>query len=108
MPDEQPLKRWFPRRKVSLPCWVTWQDHQLHGRTVDVSYSGAGVLLSEAVDVNVVNVEAKVQMPEGIRLRVRPVYLQVTNGERNLMGCKIVFIEQGEQEWMNLCYVPRW
>ena len=65
-------------------------------------------MLAEAVDVSVVDVEAKVQMPEGIRLRVRPVYLQEANGARNLIGCKIESVEQGEQQWMNLCYVPRW
>ena len=105
MPEEQPLKRWFPRRKVSLPCWVSWRDRQVHGRTVDVSYTGVGVLLSEPVEVNV---EAKIQLPEGIKLQVRPVYLQREDGELCLVGNKIEFIEQGEQQWMNLCYVPRW
>jgi len=61
MPDEQPLKRWFPRRKVSLPCWVRWQDRQAPARSVDVSYAGVGILLSEAVDVNV---EVLIQVPE--------------------------------------------
>ena len=105
MPDEHQLKRWFPRRKVNLPCTVIWQDRQVRGKTVDVSYAGLGVLLAEAVDVNA---EMQVQMPEGIRLRVRPVYLEQANGERNLMGCRIEFIEHGEPQWMNLCYVPRW
>ena len=107
MPDEQPLKRWFPRRTVSLPCTVSWPDRQVRGKTVDVSYAGLGVLLSEAVDVNV---DAKVQIPEGIRLRVRPVYRQQENGngETYHVGCKIELIERGEQQWMNLCYVPRW
>jgi len=73
MRDEHQLKRWFPRRKVNLPCTVIWQDRQVRGKTVDVSYTGLGVLLSEAVDVNV---EAKVQIPEGIWLRVQPVYLR--------------------------------
>src|SRR5437879_9831937 len=73
MPDEQPLKRWFPRRKVSLPCWVSWQDRQAPARAVDVSYAGVGILLSEAVDVNV---EVLIQVPEGIQLRVRPLYLE--------------------------------
>ena len=107
MPDEHQLKRWFPRRKVSLPCTVSWPDRQVRGKTVDVSYAGVGVLLSEVVDVNG---EAKVQIPEGIWLRVRPVYLQQEheNGGRYRVGCKIEFIEHGEQQWMNLCYVPRW
>ena len=106
MPEEQPLKRWFPRRKVSLPCWVNWRDRQVHGRTVDVSYAGIAVLLSEPVEVNE---EAKIQLPEGIRLQVRPVYLQQEDGEELwLVGNKIEFIEQGEQQWTNLCYVPRW
>ena len=105
MPDEYPLKRWFPRRKVSLPCWVSWQDHQVLGKTVDVSYAGIGVLLSEAIDGNVA---ALVQVPEGIQLRARPVYHKPENSERHLVGCKIELIERGEQHWMNLCYVPRW
>src|SRR5438309_3184291 len=107
MPDEHQLKRWFPRRKVNLPCTVIWQDRQVRGKAIDVSYAGLGVLLSEAVDVNV---EAKVQIPEGIWLRVRPVYRQQENGngERYRVGCKIELVERGEQQWMNLCYVPRW
>jgi hypothetical protein len=90
---------------VTLPCSVSWQDRQVPGRTVDVSYAGVGVLLSEAVDVNG---EVLVQMPEGIQLRARPVYLQQENSERYLVGCKIELIERGEQQWMNLCYVSRW
>ena len=105
MPDECPLKRWFPRRKVSLPCSMSWQDRRGLGKTVDVSYAGVGVLLSEAVDMNV---EVLVQVPEGIQLRVRPVYQQLENSERYLVGCKIERIERGEQQWLNLCYVPRW
>jgi hypothetical protein len=105
MPDEHPLKRWFPRRKVSLPCSVSWQDRQVLGRTVDVSYAGVSVLLSEAVDVNA---EILVQMPDGIWLRARPVYVQAENSERYLVGCKVELIERGEQQWQNLCYVPRW
>jgi hypothetical protein len=84
---------------------VRWQDRHVLGKTVDVSYAGIGVLLSEAVDVNV---EVLVQVPEGIQLRVRPVYHQPENSERHLVGCKIELIERGEQQWMNLCYVPRW
>jgi hypothetical protein len=84
---------------------VSWQNRQVPGTTVDVSYSGVGVLLSEAVNVND---EILVQMSEGIWLRARPVYLQQENGERCLVGCKIERIERGEQEWLNLCYVPRW
>jgi hypothetical protein len=84
---------------------VSWQDRQVLGKTVDVSYAGVGVLLSEAVDVNV---EVLVQAAEGIQLRVRPVYHQKENSGRYLVGCKIELMERGEQQWMNLCYVPRW
>jgi len=70
-----------------------------------VSYAGVGVLLSEPVEVNV---ETKIQLPEGIRLQVRPVYFERESGELCLVGNKIEFIEQGEQQWANLCYVPRW
>jgi hypothetical protein len=84
---------------------MSWQDRRGLGKTVDVSYAGVGVLLSEAVDVNV---EVLVQVPEGIQLRVRPVYRQEENSERYLVGCKIELIDRGEQQWMNLCYVPRW
>src|SRR2546427_8187365 len=101
MPEAQPLKRWFPRRKVNLPCTVIWQDRQVRGKTVDVSYAGLGVLLAEAVDVNA---EAKVQIPEGIWLRVRPVYLKQDreNGERYRVGCKIAHNERGEKQRANL------
>jgi hypothetical protein len=105
MPEEHPLKRWFPRRKVTLPCWVSWQDRQVLGKTVDVSYAGIGVVLSEAVDVDAA---VLVQVPEGIWLRVRPAYRQQEHSEEYLVGCKIDLIERGEQQWMNLCYVPRW
>jgi hypothetical protein len=84
---------------------MSWQDRRGLGKTVDVSYAGVGVLLSETVDVNV---EVLVQVPEGIQLRARPVYLHQENSERYLVGCKIELIERGEQQWMNLCYVPRW
>jgi len=96
MPDERQLKRWFPRRKVSLPCTASWPDRQVRGKTVDVSYAGVGVLLSEPVGVDV---EVLVQ-----------IYLQQEheNGAKYLVGCKIELIERGEQQWMNLCYVPRW
>jgi len=70
-----------------------------------VSYAGVGILLSEAVDVNV---EVLIQVPEGIQLRVRPLYLERENAQNYHVGCKIEFIERGEQQWMNLCYVPRW
>jgi PilZ domain-containing protein len=105
MPDERPLQRWFPRRKVFLPCSVSWQDRRVYGRTVDVSYAGVGVMLAEAV---VVKGEALVQMPDGIWLRARPVYLGQENGGRYRVGCRIEFIERGEKRWTNLCYVPRW
>src|SRR2546427_4571725 len=100
MPNEHQLKRWFPRRKVNLPCTVIWQDRQVRGKTVDVSYAGLGVVLSEDVDVNA---EAKVQIPEGIWVRVRPVYHQQQhdNGETYRVGCKIEHIERGEQQWTN-------
>src|SRR5438309_11318799 len=105
MPDRQRLNRWFLRRKVSLAWLVSWQDRQATARAVDVSYAGVGILLSEAVDVNV---EVLIQVPEGIQLRVRPLYLERQNSESYHVGCKIEFIEGGEQQWMNLCYVPRW
>jgi hypothetical protein len=71
---------------------VSWQDRRVPGKTVDVSYAGLGVLLSEAVDVNV---EALVQIPEGIQLRARPIYHKLENSERYLVGCKIELIERG-------------
>jgi hypothetical protein len=105
MPEQRPLKRFFPRRKVFLACSVSWQDRQVYGRTADVSYAGVGILLSEAIDVNV---EILVQIPNGIWLRARPVYHQEDKGDRFHVGCKIEFIEREEQQWINLCYVPRW
>src|SRR2546429_6498601 len=92
MPNEHQLKRWFPRRKVNLPCTVSWQDRQVRAKTVDVSYAGLGVLLSEAVDVNV---ETKVQIREGIWRRARPVYLRQEheNREPYRVRCQIVLVE---------------
>lgn len=99
------FKRWSPRRKLSLPCWVNWQERQVQGKTVDISYGGVGVVLPEAVEWT--EKEIRVQIAVEIGLRVRAIYLQ-ESVEGYRVGCKIEVIERGKKQWARLCDVPRW
>lgn len=90
---------------MSLLCWVSWQENQVLGKTIDIAYGGVGVLLPEAIELTE---EARIQIPEGIWLRVRPIHIQQENSEEYRVGCKIERIERGEDRWRQLCYVPRW
>lgn len=108
MPNELPskLKRLYPRRRISLPCWVSWRDeHQVLGKTFDVSYNGVGVVLPEVVSTN--EVETSIMIPEGIRLWAYPVYRREEN-EGYRVGYRIERIERGEERWRELCYIPQW
>ena len=105
MAEEQRFKRLYPRRQFHTACRVSCADRLIMGKIVDVSYNGVSLLLPGTIELTEL---ASVEIPKRVRLRVRPVYLEQANGERNLMGCRIEFIEHGEPQWMNLCYVPRW
>ena len=109
MAEEQSFKRLYPRRQFSTPCQVSYFDRLITGKIVDVSYNGVGILLPQAVELTEV---ATVQLPERIRLRVRPAYNQpVYTHEESAqyrVGYKIQLIEQGQRTWTNLCHVVRW
>ena len=108
MPNEPPfkLKRLYPRRRISLPCWVSWRnEHQVLGKTFDVSYSGLGVVLPEAVNGN--EVETSIMIPEGILLWAHPVYHREENNSHRV-GYRIDRIERGQERWRELCYIPQW
>jgi hypothetical protein len=109
MAEEQRFKRLYPRRQVQGSCQVYFLDRLISGKIVDVSYNGVGIVLPQAVDLTEA---ASVELPERIRLRVRPVYTQPvsTREERAQyrVGCKIQFIEKGQRVWTNLCHVVHW
>ncbi len=107
MSNEPPfkLKRLYPRRRISLPCWVSWREHQVLGKTLDVSYSGLGVVLPEAVNMN--GVETSIMIPEGILVWAHPVYRREEN-DSHRVGYRIDRIERGEERWRELCYIPQW
>jgi hypothetical protein len=108
MPNEPPykLKRLYPRRRLSLPCWVSWRnEHQVLGKTFDVSYSGLGIVLPEVANSN--EVETSIMIPEAILLWAHPVYRREENGGYRV-GYRIDRIERGEERWRGLCYIPQW
>ncbi len=109
MAEEQRFKRLYPRRQFHTPCRVCCLDRLITGKVVAVSYDGVGILLPQAVELTEV---ASVELPERIRLRVRPVYNQpvFTREERAQyrVGYKIQLIEKGQRAWTNLCHVVHW
>jgi len=112
MAEEQRFKRLYPRRQFSTPRQVSYFDRLITGKIVDVSYNGVSILLPQAVELTEV---ATVQLPERIRLRVRPVYNQpvfnrtlLEESARYRVGYKIQLIEQGQRPWTKLCHVVHW
>ncbi|HZC81823.1 MAG TPA: PilZ domain-containing protein [Nitrospiraceae bacterium] len=109
MAEEQRFKRLYPRRQVIARCLVSCPAYLFTGKVVDVSYNGVGILFPEVIDMSG---EASVEISEGIRLRVRPVYNQPVSTQqediRYRVGCKIQLIEEGKRAWSNLCHVVHW
>jgi len=109
MAEEQRFKRLYPRRQLHASCQVCFLDRLITGKIVDVSYNGVGIVLPQAVELTEA---ASVELPERIRLRVRPVYNQpvYTREEREQyrVGYKIQLIEKGQRAWTNLCHVVHW
>jgi len=109
MAEEQRFKRLYPRRQLHASCQVNCLDRLITGQIVDVSYNGVGIVLPQAVELTEV---ASVELPERIRLRVRPVYNQpVSTREESAqyrVGYKIQLIEKGQRAWTNLCHVVHW
>src|SRR2546428_12915628 len=98
MSEEQRFKRLYPRRQVYTHCQVSCLNQLITGKIVDVSYNGVGIVLPVAIELTEA---ASVELPERIRLRVRPVYNQpVSSREESALyriGCKIQLIEQGQR-----------
>ena len=109
MAEKQRFKRLYPRRQLHTPCQVCCLNRLITGEIVDVSYDGVGIVLHQAVELTEA---ASVELPERIRLRVRPMYTQpiYTRGERAQyrVGYKIQLIEKGQRAWTNLCHVVHW
>jgi hypothetical protein len=109
MAEEQRFKRLYPRRQLGAPCQVNCLDRLITGQIVDVSYNGVGIVLPQAVELTEA---ASIELPERIRLRVRPVYNQpVSTREESAqyrVGYKIQHIEKGQRAWDSLCHVVHW
>ncbi len=111
MAEEQRFKRLYPRRQLylSASCLVYCQDRLITGKIVDVSYNGVGIVLPQAVELTEA---ASVELPERIRLRVRPVYTQPVSTQEERaqyrVGYKIQHIEKGQGAWDSLCHVVHW
>ena len=109
MAEEQRFKRLYPRRQFGMTCQVNCLNRLIMGKIVDVSYNGVSLLLPGTIELTEA---ASVELPERIRLRVRPVYNQpVSTQEESAqyrVGYKIQLIEKGQRAWTNLCHVVRW
>jgi len=109
MAELQRFKRLYPRRQVSTPCRVGYQNQQIMAKIVDVSYNGVGVVLPVAVDLTS---EASVEIPKEIKLRVQPVYNRPSSSREEIeqyrIGFKIQLIEEGRRYWTNLCHMVHW
>ena len=99
------FKRQYPRRRIRLSCWVNWEQDRVQATVADVSYCGVAVVIAKASEWT--KQEARIEIPEGISLKVRPVYLHEV-GETHHIGCKIELIGGGKKQWARLCDVPRW
>lgn len=90
---------------MHLPCLVDWERFRVQATIADVSYCGVGIVIAKASGWT--KEEARIEIPEGISLKVRPVYLQ-EEGKNHRIGCKIELIAGGKKQWPQLCDVPRW
>ena len=93
--------REYPRRTLSVPCRLTWQERQILGTMIDVSYSGLALLVSGEAQLSAVG-EVLINITGSIALRARPVYINPTQGEVKRVGFKIANVERGEEHWHSL------
>ena len=93
--------REYPRRTLSFPCRLTWQERQILGTMIDVSYSGLALLVSGEAQLSAVG-EVLINITGSITLRARPVYINPTQGEVKRVGFKIANVERGEEHWHSL------
>ena len=105
------LGRLYPRRRHSAPCRLTWQERQILGTTIDVSYSGLALSLSGEAELSgegEVLIQISSHIPDAVTLRAHPVYIHRQQGENKRIGFKLASIERGEEHWHTLCYAPHW
>jgi hypothetical protein len=99
-----------------------WQERQIRGTIIDVSYSGLALSLSGEAELRVereVLIQVPfhipdavtllpVHIPDAVTLRAHPVYIHHQQGENKRVGFKLASIESGEEHWHTLCYAPHW
>jgi hypothetical protein len=99
--------RSYPRRRHSAPCRLTWQERQILGTLIDVSYAGLALSLSGEAQLSGTG-EVLIHIPDAITLRARPVYIHPQQGKDKRVGFELESIERGEEHWHTLCDAPRW
>jgi len=107
--EEGLLGRLYPRRRHAAPCRLTWQEQQILGTTIDVSYSGLALSLSGEAELSgeeEVLIQISIHIPDAVTLRAHPVYIHHQQGENKRVGFKLASIERGEEHWHTLCYAP--
>lgn len=103
-------RRAYQRRKIYVTCRIEGQDRLASARIIDASESGIAILVPE--DGEYIKGEARVHIPparqlsedtpEAIALRTQVVdHQKKSKGHR--LGLKIVQVESGDSEWMQLC-----
>lgn len=90
---------------MRLPCWVYWEQDRVQATIADISYCGVSVVIAKTSGWT--KEEARIEMPEGVSLKVRPVYVR-EEGENHRVGCKIELIGGAKKQWLRMCDVPRW
>ena len=98
---EELIGREYPRRRLSAPCRLTWQERQILGTMIDVSHSGLALSVSGEAQLSAVG-EVLIHIPGSITVRARPVYIHPTQGEDKRIGFKIASVERGEEHWHSL------
>ena len=104
--SEELSGRSYPRRRHSSPCRLTWQERQILGTIIDVSYAGLALALSGETELKAEG-EVLIHIPDAITLRARPVYIHPQQGEDKRVGFELERIERGEELWHTLCVTPR-
>src|SRR2546421_5278045 len=89
---EDQAGRLYPRRRLSAPCRLTWQERQIPGTTIDVSYSGLALSLPREAQLSMEG-EVLIHMPDAITLRARPVYIHPQKTEVTRVGFEVATIE---------------
>src|SRR5437867_13017678 len=98
--------RSYPRRRQSGPCRLTWQERQILGTLIDVSYAGPALALSGETELKAEG-EGLIHIPDAITLRARPVYIPPPQGEDKRARLELDRTERGEELRHTLRDTPR-